>query len=90
MDMDVPFVDLRAQYRAIADEVRPRVEAVMANADFILGQDVTSFEEEFAAYCGVSYGIGLDSGTSALDLSLRACDVGEGDDYRGSYHLCGS
>lgn len=80
MDMDVPFVDLRAQYRVIADEVKPRVETVMANADFILGQDVASFEEEFAAYCGVSYGIGLDSGTSALELSLRACDVGEGDE----------
>jgi len=78
--MDVPFVDLRAQYRAIADKVRPKVEAVIANADFILGQDVTSFEEEFAAYCGVGYGIGLDSGTSALELSLRACDIGEGDE----------
>ncbi len=78
--MNVPFVDLRAQYRAIADEVRPKVETVMANADFILGQDVISFEEEFAAYCGVSYGIGLDSGTSALELSLRACDIGEGDE----------
>lgn len=78
--MDVPFVDLRAQYRAIADKVRPRVEAVIANADFILGQDVTSFEEEFAVYCGVGYGIGLDSGTSALELSLRACDIGEGDE----------
>lgn len=78
--MDVPFVDLKAQYRAIADEVRPKVEAVMANADFILGQDVASFEEEFAAYCDVSYGIGLDSGTSALELSLRACDIGEGDE----------
>jgi len=78
--MDVPFVDLRAQYRAIADKVRPKVEAVIANADFILGQDVTSFEEEFAAYCGVGCGIGLDSGTSALELSLRACDIGEGDE----------
>jgi dTDP-4-amino-4,6-dideoxygalactose transaminase len=78
--MDVPFVDLRAQYRAIADKVRPKVEAVIANADFILGQDVTFFEEEFAAYCGVGYGIGLDSGTSALELSLRACDIGEGDE----------
>lgn len=78
--MDIPFVDLRAQYRAIADEVRPRVEVVMANADFILGRDVASFEEEFAAYCDVSYGIGLDSGTSALELSLRACDIGEGDE----------
>jgi len=80
MDMNVPFVDLRTQYRAIADEVRPKLETVMANADFILGHDVTSFEEEFATYCSVSYGIGLDSGTSALELSLRACEVGEGDE----------
>jgi dTDP-4-amino-4,6-dideoxygalactose transaminase len=80
MDMNVPFVDLRTQYRAIADEVRPKLETVMANADFILGHDVTAFEEEFATYCGASYGIGLDSGTSALELSLRACEVGEGDE----------
>jgi len=80
LDMNVPLVDLRAQYRIIANEVRPRVEAVMANADFILGQDVASFEEEFAAYCDVNYGIGLDSGTSALELSLRAGGVGEGDE----------
>jgi dTDP-4-amino-4,6-dideoxygalactose transaminase len=48
--------------------------------DYILGHEVERFEQEFAAFCGARYGIGVDSGTSALELALRACDVGPGDE----------
>jgi dTDP-4-amino-4,6-dideoxygalactose transaminase len=48
--------------------------------DFILGQDVTKLEEEFAAYCGTKYAVGVDNGLSALELSLRAFGVGPGDE----------
>lgn len=51
---------------------------VLDRGDFILGQDVAKFEEEFAAYCGVKYAIGVDNGLSALELSLRALGVGTG------------
>lgn len=78
--MKVPFVDLAAQHDSIGDELREALSAVMARGDFILGRDVGLFEEEFAAYCGVPYAIGLDSGTSALELSLRAYNIGPGDE----------
>src|SRR3989344_5944243 len=50
------------------------------NTAFILGNEVESFENEFAQYCGVKYGIGVDSGTSALSLALRALNIKEGDE----------
>ena len=78
--MKVPFVDLAAQYDAIGDELRAAVSAVMARGDFVLGRDVGLLEEEFAAYCGVPHAVGLDSGTSALELSLRAYNIGPGDE----------
>ncbi len=76
----VPFVDLAAQYASIRDEVHEAMERVLHANDFILGKDVALLEEEFAAYCGVSRAVGVDSGTSALELALRACDVGPGDE----------
>lgn len=76
----VPFVDLRIQYAALEDEVNRAVTKVMRDADFILGRDVKLFEEEFAGYCEATYGIGVDSGTSALELILRACEIGPGDE----------
>ncbi len=76
----VPFVDLRAQYASIREEVHQAMDRVLQRTDFILGQDVEAFEEEFAAYCGARYGIGVDSGTSALELILRAYDLGPGDE----------
>ncbi len=76
----VPFVDLRAQYASIREEVHQAMDRVLQRTDFILGQDVEAFEEEFAAYCGAQYGIGVDSGTSALELILRAYDLGPGDE----------
>jgi dTDP-4-amino-4,6-dideoxygalactose transaminase len=76
----VPFVDLAAQYVGIADAVQDAINRVLRDGDFILGRDVRGFEEEFAAYCGVGWGVGVDSGTSALELALRACGVGAGDE----------
>jgi dTDP-4-amino-4,6-dideoxygalactose transaminase len=77
---NVPFVDLSAQYARIRDEVTEAIAKVLERTDFILGQDVTLFEEEFAAFCGVDYAVGVDSGTSALELALRAYGVGPGDE----------
>jgi dTDP-4-amino-4,6-dideoxygalactose transaminase len=78
--MAVPFVDLNAQYRSIRDEVNSAMLDVVDSSQFILGEQVRRFEEEFAAYCGVQYAIGVDSGTSALELALRALDVGPDDE----------
>jgi hypothetical protein len=67
--MRVPFVDLPAQYAAVEQEVEEAVRAVHRRGDYILGQDVRLFEEEFAAYCEADHAIGVDSGVSALELA---------------------
>jgi len=77
---DVPFVDLRAQYDAIESEVRAAIEGVLRRGDFILGEGVYRFEAEFALYCDAAYGIGVDSGTSAIELAVRAFGIGPGDE----------
>ena len=78
--MKVPFVDLKAQYATLKDEVGEAMSRVLESASFILGEEVRLFEEEFAAYCQVDHCVGLDSGTSALELALRAYDIGPGDE----------
>lgn len=77
---NVPFVDLGVQYRAIAAEIDDAISKVIQDADFILGREVRLFEEEFAEFCDASYAVGVDSGTSALELALRAFDIGPGDE----------
>jgi len=77
--MNVPLLDLQAQYAAIKDEVRAAVEAVFESQRFILGEQVTALEEEVAKFCGVPYAVGVASGTDALLLSLKALGVGPGD-----------
>src|SRR4029450_7884312 len=76
----IPFVDLKTQYHSIKKEIDEAIGAVLENSRFILGSDVTAFEEEFAAYSGGAHGIGLNSGTSALHLALLAAKVGPGDE----------
>jgi len=78
--MHIPFVDLKAQYAFLAPEVQQAILNVLERGDFVLGEAVALFESEFAAYCGVEYAVGLDSGTSALELSLRAIGIGAGDE----------
>jgi dTDP-4-amino-4,6-dideoxygalactose transaminase len=76
----VPFVDLHAQYHNLRQDVRQAIDGVLERGDFILGQEVSSFEAEFAAYCETGYAVGTDTGTSALELTLRALDIGPGDE----------
>jgi dTDP-4-amino-4,6-dideoxygalactose transaminase len=78
--MNIPFVDLQSQYQTIKDEVDPAVLAVMKRGDFVLGGTVAEFERAFAEYCGVNYCVGVDSGYSALELIVRAYDIGPGDE----------
>jgi dTDP-4-amino-4,6-dideoxygalactose transaminase len=76
----IPFVDLQAQYRTIKAEVDLAVARVLENGQFILGPEVEAFEAEFAAFCGAKFAVGVNSGTSALHLSLLAAGIGPGDE----------
>ncbi len=76
----IPFVDLKAQYRSIKTEIDSAVLAVLDSAQFVLGPAVSAFEEEFAAYCGARFAVGVNTGTSALHLALLAAGVGPGDE----------
>ena len=78
--MSVPALDLKAQYRAIRDEVEPIVRAVIESQYFILGPEVQHFEDEAASYCGAAHAIGCASGSDALLLPLLAWGIGPGDE----------
>lgn len=72
--------DLRGQYAAIGVEIREAVERVLASQQLVLGHEGAALENELAAFCGVERGIGVASGTDALILALRACNVYAGDE----------
>src|SRR5262245_51454374 len=76
----IPLVDLRLQYQTLKPEIDAAVLRVLENAEFILGPAVAAFERDFAAYLGATEVIGVNSGTSALHLSLLAAGVGPGDE----------
>jgi dTDP-4-amino-4,6-dideoxygalactose transaminase len=76
----IPFIDLKAQYHSIKPEVDAAIAQVLESCQFTLGNEVAAFEKEFAAYCHTHYGIGLNSGTSALHLALLAANIGVGDE----------
>jgi dTDP-4-amino-4,6-dideoxygalactose transaminase len=76
----IPLVDLKAQYAAIKSEIDAAIQRVLSRTNFILGEEVASFEKEFAAFCQADYCVGVGSGTAALHLALLACGVGPGDE----------
>jgi len=76
----VPFVDIYGQYDKIREEIQSAINGVLDSGWFILGQNVASFEKEFAAYSEAKYGVGVGSGTEALHLALLTCGVGPGDE----------
>lgn len=77
---EVPFFDLRRQYEKLKVELDDAFRRVFEKGNFILGENVRLFEEEFASYSGAKFAVGVGSGTEALHLSLRACGVGPGDE----------
>jgi dTDP-4-amino-4,6-dideoxygalactose transaminase len=76
----IPLVDLTAQYHSIKKEIDDAVLATLESGHFILGPQVTKFEESIASYLGVQHAIGLASGTDALVIALRVLNIGAGDE----------
>lgn len=74
------MLDLRAQYAALREEIRPAIDGVLEAGQFILGPNVRALEEELARYCGCKHGVGLASGTDSLILSMHALGVRPGDE----------
>lgn len=78
--MNVPFLDLTAAYLELKDSIDEGVARVLSSGHYILGPEVEAFEAEFAGYCGASECVGLANGLDTLILSLRALDIGPGDE----------
>src|SRR5712691_5933629 len=78
--MMITLVDLQAQFQSLKQEIMAEIEGVLESMHLFLGPQNQAFENEFAHYCGCNYGVGLSSGTDALALALRACDIGQGDE----------
>ena len=76
----IPLVDLKAQYQFLKPEIAAAIELVLDSGQFVLGDQVAAFEQEFAHYVGAAEGIGVNTGTSALHLALLAAGVGPGDE----------
>jgi dTDP-4-amino-4,6-dideoxygalactose transaminase len=78
--MEVPYVNLAAQHAPIKERLLEAVGKVMDHSRFVMGQEVSEFEERFAELCGVRYAVGVNSGTDALILALKSLGVGPGDE----------
>jgi dTDP-4-amino-4,6-dideoxygalactose transaminase len=76
----IPFLDVGATYRELKGEVDAAVARVLASGEYILGAEVEAFEGEWAAFCGARHAVGVADGLDALQLALRAMDVGPGDE----------
>ncbi len=76
----IQFVDLQAQYKTIRTEVEAAIARVLGKCDFILGEDVRKFEEEFAAFCHAPHCVTVANGTDALYIALMAAGIGRGDE----------
>jgi dTDP-4-amino-4,6-dideoxygalactose transaminase len=78
--MEVPFVDLGWQHQPIQEDIKQAILKVVERGDFILGKDLGEFENAFAQACGVEYGVGVASGTSAIAMGLQAAGIVAGDE----------
>ena len=78
--LQVPLVDLHAQYQALEPAFKSAFERVLGRMQLFLGPELQAFEQEFAAYCGCQDAVGVSSGTDALTVALKACEIGPGDE----------
>jgi dTDP-4-amino-4,6-dideoxygalactose transaminase len=78
--MTIPFVDLKSQYHALKPQMDAAIQSVLERSAFMMGREHNEFEQAFAAYIGVKHCLGVSNGTDALELALRACGIGPGDE----------
>lgn len=78
--MEIPFVDLKAQYLAIKSDVDQAIAGILDSASFIGGSPVSRFEQEFASLIGAKHCVGVGNGTDAIFIALKALDIGAGDE----------
>ena len=76
----IPLVDLQAQYQTIAPDINAAIQGVLDRGDYILGDEVRLFEDDFAKYIGTAHALSVGSGLDALELALRAYGIGTGDE----------
>ncbi|MFH1540664.1 MAG: DegT/DnrJ/EryC1/StrS family aminotransferase [Elusimicrobiota bacterium] len=78
--MKIQMVDLAASYPEVRAEIDIAIKNVLDKTNFILGEEVKKFEEDFAKYCGVKYAVGVANGTDALKIAILACGIKKGDE----------
>ena len=78
--MNIPLIDLKAQYESLAKELNEATLGILSSANYIMGKTVLDFEKEFANYIGVKHAISVGNGTDALVLALKAMGIGKGDE----------
>lgn len=78
--MNIPLIDLKAQYQSISDEIAHASLEVLQGARYIMGDNVKAFEDEFRSYLDIKHAIGVGNGTDALVIALKALGIGEGDE----------
>jgi len=78
--MNISFLDLKAQYDELKSEIDSAYQKVMNSGWYILGEEVSAFEKEFATYCGVKHCVGVANGLEAMYLVLKAWDIGTGNE----------
>lgn len=78
--MNIPLIDLKAQYESLAENLDKAALGVLSSANYIMGKTVTDFEKEFADFIGVKHAISVGNGTDALVLALKSMEIGEGDE----------
>jgi len=76
----IPLVDLQAQYLSIKDKIDAAILRTVQSGQFVMGKQVEQFENEFAKFCGANFCVGTSSGTSALQLAIRAAGIGRNDE----------
>ncbi len=78
--MNIPLIDLKAQYESLADKLNEATLGILSSANYIMGKTVLDFEKEFANYMGVKHAISVGNGTDELVLALKSIGIGEGDE----------
>jgi len=87
-EIKIPFGDLKRNYLAHKDEIDEAVSRVLSSGWYLFGKELEQFENNFALYCSVKYGIGVASGTEAIQIAINSCGVGVGDEVLTVSNTC--